>query len=127
MSLFGKLCMNKNSETEQAMPWWLKLALLLMLGLPGFTGWPNGWFVQKLQSTDLFTPEIAHVVVWIAYACIVWLVVLVCAGKHKLLNYLGAAFVLALTVAMLGAILRGLFPLLAGGLSREAVSFKMVR
>ena len=57
----------------------------------------------------------------------VWLVVLTCAGGHKLLNYLGAAFVLALTVAMLGAILRGVFPLLAGGLSRDATSFKMIR
>jgi hypothetical protein len=48
-------------------------------------------------------------------------------GKHKLLNYLGAAFVLALTVAMLGAILRGVFPFLAGGLTRDETSFKMIR
>ena len=105
----------------------MKLVLLLMLGLPGFSGWPNGWFVLQLQATNMFTPELAHVVIWVAYACMVWLVVLVCAGKHKLLSYLAAAFVLALTVAMLGAILRGLFPFLAGGLSREATSFKLIR
>ena len=116
-----------STENKPALPWWLKLVLLLLLGLPGFTGWPNGWFVQALQATQMFTPPIAHVVVWVAYAGLVWLVVLACAGKHKLLNYLGAAFVLALTVAMLGAVLRGVFPFLAGGLSREAVSFKMIR
>lgn len=114
------------TENKRALPWWLKLVLLLTLGLPGFTGWPNGWFVQKLQATRMFTPEIAHVVIWMVFACIVWSVVLVVAGRHKLLNYLGAAFVLGLTVAMLGAVLRGLFPFLAGGLSRDAVSFKMI-
>ena len=67
----------------------------MILGLPGFTGWPNGRVVQELQAARLFTPEIAHVLVWVAYAVLVWLVVLVCAGQHKLLNYLGAAFVLA--------------------------------
>jgi len=119
--------MNPSIEEKPTVPWWLKLTLLLMLGMPGFTGWPNTWVVQKLQATDMFTPEIAHVVVWVAYAGLVWLIVLVCAGKHKLLNYLAAAFVLALTVAMLGAILRGVFPFLAGGLSRDATSFKMIR
>ena len=119
--------MNTHTDNKRAVPWWLKLVLLLMLGMPGFSGWPNGWIIQKLQATGLFTPEIAYIVVWVAYACCVWLVVLICAGKQKLLNYLGAAFVLALTVAMLGAILRGLFPLLAAGLSREATSFKLIR
>ena len=103
------------------------MVLLLMLGLPGFSGWPNTWFVQQLQATGLFTLEIAHVIVWVAYAGCVWLVVLLSVGPHKLLAYLGAAFVLALTVALLGAILRGLFPLLAAGLSREATSFKLIR
>ncbi|MEN8244310.1 MAG: hypothetical protein ABFS43_05365 [Thermodesulfobacteriota bacterium] len=119
--------MNMQSEHKEGLPWWLKLVLLLMLGLPGISGWPNGWLVQKLVATDMFTPEIAHIVVWVAYACCVWLVVLFWAGQQKLLNYLGAAFVLALTVAMLGAILRGLFPVLAAGLSREATSFKLIR
>lgn len=119
--------MKPHTENKQIMPWWLKLVLLLILGLPGFTGWPNGWAVQELQATKWFTLEIAHVVVWVAYAGLVWLVVLICAGQHKLLNYLGAAFVLALTVAILGAILRSLIPPLAGGLSKEAVSFKMIR
>lgn len=118
--------MPKNNETIRTLPWWLKLVLLLMLGLPGFTGWPNAWLVQELQAADMLTPEIAYVVVWVAYAGVVWLVVLMCAGEHKLLNYLGAAFVLALTVAILGAVLRGLFPFLTGGLSRDAISFKMI-
>lgn len=109
------------------MPWWLKLVLLLMLGLPGISGWPNTWFVQQLQTTGLFTMELSHVIVWVVYAGCVWLVVLLSVGPHKLLAYLGAAFALALTVAMLGAILRGVFPLLAAGLSREATSFKLIR
>jgi len=89
-----------HAEHKRSLPWWLKLVLLLILGMPGFTGWPNTWMVQELQAMGLLTPQIAHVVVWVAYAGLVWLVVLVVAGKHKLLNYLGAAFVLALTVAM---------------------------
>ena len=119
--------MNLHTENKKAMPWWFKLVLLLMLGLPGLSGWPNTWFVQQLQATGLFTLELAHVIVWVVYAVCVWLVGLLSVGPHKLLAYLGAAFVLALTVAMLGAILRGLFPLLAAGLSREATSFKLIR
>ena len=119
--------MHLQSENKQGLPWWLKLVLLLMLGLPGISGWPNGRLVQTLVATDMFTPEIAHIVVWVVYACCIWLVVLFWAGQQKLLNYLGAAFVLALTVAMLGAILRGIFPVLAAGLSREATSFKLIR
>lgn len=118
--------MRPRIDDKPSLPWWLKLTLLLMLGLPGFSGWPNEWFVAQLKATGLFTPEISHVMVWSAYAGIVWVAVLVCAGENKLLNYLGAAFVLALTVALLGAILRGLFPFLAAGLSREATSFKLI-
>jgi len=101
--------------------------LLLVLGLPGFTGWPTGLLIRHLQATAMFTPEIAHVCVWGLYAGCVWLVVLFSAGKNKLLTYLSAAFILALTVAILGAVMRGLFPLLAGGMSKDAISFKLIR
>ncbi len=103
------------------------MLLLLTLGLPGFSGWPAGVFVRYLQETGLFTPEIAYVCVWGSYACCVWVVVLLNAGITKLLTYLGAAFTLALTVAILGALMRGLFPVLALGLSKEATSFKLIR
>lgn len=112
---------------KKAMPWWLKFLLLLLLGMPGFSGWPTGLFVLYLQGTGLFTPEIAYVCAWGVYACCVWMVVLLSAGTNKLLAYLGAAFTLALTVAILGAIMRGLFPILAAGMSKEAISFKLIR
>ena len=119
--------MDAPADLKKAMPWWLKLLLLLTLGLPGFSGWPAGVFVRYLQETGLFTPEIAYVCVWGSYACCVWGVVLLNAGITKVLTYLGAAFTLALTVAILGALMRGLFPVLALGLSKEATSFKLIR
>ncbi len=119
--------METHTENKRTFPWWLKFVLLLVLGLPGFSGWPNGWLIQRLQETGLFTVEIAHIGVWVFYACCVWLVVLVSAGPHKLLTYLGAAFILGLTVAILGAVMRGLFPFLAAGMSRDATSFKLIR
>jgi hypothetical protein len=108
-------------------PWWFKFLLLAILGLPGFTGWPTGLLIRHIQQSGLLTPELAHVCVWVLYASCVWLVVLLSAGKNKLLAYLGAAFILALTVAILGAVMRGLFPLLAGGMSQDAISFKLIR
>ena len=119
--------MDAPADLKKAMPWWLKLLLLLTLGLPGLSGWPAGVFVRHLQETGFFTPEIAYVCVWGTYACCVWMVVLLNAGITKLLTYLGAAFTLALTVAILGALMRGLFPVLALGLSKEATSFKLIR
>jgi hypothetical protein len=118
--------MNGQKENSGAWPWWLKLVLLLLLGLPGFSGWPNTLFIRQLQAAGWFTFEIAHVMVWVVYACCVWLVVLVKAGPQKLLAYLAAAFVLGLTVAMLGAVMRTIFPLLASGQSKEAISFKLI-
>lgn len=119
--------MPANTDINRMLPWWFKFLLLLALGLPGFTGWPIGYLTHYLQQTGLFTPELAHICAWSLYTCCVWLVVLLSAGKHKLLAYLGAAFVLGLTVAILGAVMRGLFPLLAGGMSKEATSFKLIR
>ena len=84
--------MNRHDDIKKAMPWWVKFLLLLILGLPGISGWPTGVFVLYLQETGLFTPEIAFVCVWGIYACCVWMVVLLSAGKNKLLAYLGAAF-----------------------------------
>ncbi|MBW1867009.1 MAG: hypothetical protein JRI38_04605 [Deltaproteobacteria bacterium] len=119
--------MNRHNDIKKAMPWWVKFLLLLILGLPGISGWPTGVFVLYLQETGLFTPEIAFVCVWGIYACCVWMVVLLSAGKNKLLVYLGAAFTLALTVSILGALMRGFFPILAAGMSKEAISFKLIR
>lgn len=119
--------MRRSKEDKGSWPWWLKLVLLLLLGLPGFSGWPNTLVIHRLEAGGWFTAEIAHVIVWVAYACCVWLAVLARAGKHKLLAYLAAAFVLGLTVAMLGAVMRSLFPVLASGMSKEAISFKLVR
>jgi len=119
--------MDGHAGIKKAMPWWLKFLLLLILGLPGFSGWPTGLLVRNLLETGLFTLEIAYICVWAGYACCVWMIVLLCAGKNKLLVYLGAAFTLALTVAILGALMRGFFPILAAGMSKEAISFKLIR
>ena len=119
--------MTDTALAKSTLPWWLKLIWLLILGLPGFAGWPTGLVIEQLLRTGQFTPEIAHVCVWGVYACCIWLVILLSAGQNKLLAYLGAAFILALTVALLGAVMRQLFPFLAAGMSKEAISFKLIR
>ncbi|OQY03029.1 MAG: hypothetical protein B6I22_12425 [Desulfobacteraceae bacterium 4572_123] len=119
--------MDKHADIKKTMPWWLKILLLLILGLPGISGWPTGLFVRHLYETGLFTQQIAYICVWGIYACCVWMAVLLSAGKNKLLIYLGGAFTLALTVAILGALMRGFFPILAAGMSKEAISFKLIR
>jgi hypothetical protein len=101
--------------------------LLALLGLPGFTGWPFTALVHNLGKTGLFTPELAHITIWTFYACMIWAAVFLVAGPKKLLAYLAAAFILALTVAITGALMRQLFPFLAAGMSKTAISFKLVK
>lgn len=111
----------------QIRPLWLRLLFLLALGLPGFTGWPTGRLTTQLAGCTAFTPELAHMIVWTGYACLVWLVVLARVGGNRFLGYMSAAFIFGLTVAVLGTLMRRIFPILAGGMPAEAVSFKLLR
>ena len=106
--------------------WWLRLIVLIVIGVPALTGWPLN-FIEKLISQQLaITYNMAHITTWIAYSCCVWMVVLINTGGKKLLEYLAVSFVMGLTTAMLGSIMRKFLPIIAGGLTAEQVSFKMI-
>jgi hypothetical protein len=106
--------------------WWLRFLFLLTLGVPAFSGWPLN-IAEKMALNQLsITENMAHIAIWISYSCFVWIVVLINAGGKKLLEYLAVSFVMGLTTAMLGAVMRKLLPILAGGLTVEQISFKMI-
>lgn len=110
--------------------WWLRFAALLFLGIPVLSEWPLSNIEAAIQ---LFFPfelksvgDISSVVSWIIYSCIVWLVVYSSVGVRKFLEYLAASFILGLTTAILGSVMRKAIPILSGSLSQAEISLKMV-
>lgn len=110
--------------------WWIRLFCLLVLGIPALSGWPLNSLahsVDALLPFELETAgEIANVLSWTLYACVVWLVIFSSVGAQKFLEYMAAAFIVGLTTALLGSVMRKAFPLLAGSASGDEISLKMV-
>jgi hypothetical protein len=103
----------------QLRPAWLRLALLVAIGLAPMSGWSNfriAWLPDPLS----------FVVAWAAYSVFIWLLTLLNVGFDRMLAFLSAPFVLALTTCLLGASMRKLFPFLAGGATQEEMSLRMV-
>jgi len=110
--------------------WWLGFAVLLLLGLPALSGWPLADVTKGLERLIPFelqnVGEISNIVSWVIYSCIVWMVVFSSVGIRKFLEYLAASFIIGLTTALLGAVMRKAIPILAGSLSADEISLKMV-
>ncbi len=89
-------------------PWWLRLLLLLSVGLPLFTWWP----ATKLQlGLESFLPAgQASFLVFPIITFYIWLVCLPSLGLRQMLDYLAAAFGIALTTVISGAVLRLCLP-----------------
>jgi hypothetical protein len=119
--------MSNVKQSKQIEPWWLRLVILFSIGIPALTGWPVNIATESLKEILHATPEITSIFVWTVYACFIWVVIFLIAGEKKLLEYLAVAFILGLTTSILGAIMRKAFPFIAGGLSGDEVSFKMVK
>lgn len=119
--------MTNSKQIIEIKPWWLRLIILLSIGIPVLTGWPVNIATESIKEILPVTPEMANIFVWMVYACFMWLVVFLSAGEKKLLEYLAIAFILGLTTSISGAIMRKVFPFIAGGLSGYEVSFKMVK
>lgn len=119
--------MINSKQIIEIKPWWFRLIILLLIGIPLLTGWPVSMATKSAKELMPATPEIASIFVWMVYACFIWFVVFLIAGGKKLLEYLFVAFILGLTTAILGAIMRRVFPFIAGGLSGDEISFKMVK
>lgn len=99
-------------------PWWLRLLLLLGIGVPAIVNLPSYFF----SVSD--TP-IKLIAFWAGYACFIWLFIVLNVGIKMLLNILSGAFVLAITTAMLGAGARKLFPFLGGAVAHDDINIKM--
>ncbi len=103
---------------------------MLLLGVPALSGWPLTDVTRGLEILIPFelknAGEISNVVSWIIYSCIVWMVVFSSVGIRKFLEYLAASFIIGLTTALLGAVMRKALPILAGSFSPDEISLKMV-
>jgi hypothetical protein len=99
-------------------PWWLRLLLLLFIGVPAIVNLPAYFY-----SAD--DPPIELIAFWAGYACFIWLFVALNVGIRALLNMLSGAFILAITTAMLGAAARKAFPWLGEGIGHIDVNLKM--
>jgi len=105
---------------------WIRIVILIIVGIPVFTGWPLNKNIRIMMELFLTTEKIAAIFTWTIYACIIWLVVYLIAGGKRLLEYWAVGFILGLTTSLLGAIMRRAVPILAGNQSGEEVSFRMI-
>ncbi len=110
--------------------WWVRLAVLLIIGIPALSGWPPKGLFQGLEGFPSFNledaGEISGVISWVFYTCFVWLVIFSSVGARKFLEYLSASFIVGLTTALLGSAMRKAFPFLAGSLTGDEISLKML-
>lgn len=97
-------------QFQRIRPWWLRLLSLLLVGLPLFTWWP----ATKLQlALESFLPAgQASFLVFPLITFYIWLVCLPTLGLRQMLDYLAAAFGIALTTVISGAVLRLCMPFL---------------
>lgn len=107
--------------------WWLRLAFLLIVGIPILTGWPISILSTHLNSSSTLSTGASELFAWSIYALLVWFIVLFNAGIKKGKAYLIAALILGFTTATIGVALRLLFPILAAGLSNIETVFKMLK
>jgi hypothetical protein len=115
-------------------PWWLRLAALLLFGMPIFTGWPIETIaaygmpfastITTEPATQMFIDSISA---WTLYAGFIWIVVFLNIGAHSFKDYVSVAFFLALTTAVLGLVVRKILPFIDGQTSSELINFKMAK
>lgn len=106
-------------------PWYIRL--LILIGLPILMGLSVDIAIENTKELLHAKPEMASIFTWTIYACLIWGIVFLNAGGKKLLEYLAMAFILGLTIIILGVIMRKLIPIIAGNLSGDEVSFMMIR
>jgi hypothetical protein len=111
--------------------WWVRLMVLLLIGIPAFSGFPlRDLIIGMKVIVPLYLDkvgEISSIVSWVLYACLVWLAVFSSVGARKFLEYLAGAFVIGLTTAILGSAMRKVFPFIAGSLTGDEISLKMLK
>jgi len=115
--------MNKELHLKiaEVKPWWLKLLILLFIGLPPITGYPLTIFATPQNSLH-------NIWIWLGYGCFIWIFILLNVGSRQLLKYLSFAFTLALITSILGALVRKIPALFIeqSAADVEYISFKML-
>ena len=108
-------------KIAEVKPGWLKLLILLFIGLPPITGYPITIFATAENS-------LYNILLWLGYGCFIWLFIMLNVGLRQLLKYLSFAFTLALITSFLGATVRKLPALFIeqSAADVEYISFKML-
>ncbi len=102
----------KYLKFQNIQPWWLKLILLMAVGIPIFSSRPALFMAEHIEK--ILFPGTGLIIAVPLCTFIIWLACLPSLGPAKLLDYLAAAFAIALTTVITGAVLRQMFPLFLG-------------
>ena len=83
----------------RAMPWYLRLFILVAIGLP---------LIQTSILTQWLPKDpLVHIEAFTAYGAFLWLFIALCVGLDKFLGLISTGFVLAVGTVIMGAAVRG--------------------
>ncbi len=105
-------------------PWWLKMAVLMLIGYPLISNRPAGIIAARLEQLLPETP--GSMLAWPIITFFIWACCLPSLGTARLLNYLAAAYAMAITTVVSGAVLRGILPAVFSA-DTSADSFRLLR
>ncbi|MDD3000181.1 MAG: hypothetical protein PHF29_00315 [Candidatus Riflebacteria bacterium] len=89
-------------------PFWLRFIIFIIVGLPLFSNSPARFISQILSK--FFNPEFALIITYPLISFFIWLFCLPSLGLKKLLDYMAAAFAIALTTVITSSLLQYLLP-----------------
>jgi len=89
-------------------PFWLRFIIFIIVGLPLFSNFP-ALFISHILS-KFFNPEFALIISYPLISFFIWLFCLPSLGLKKFLDYMSAAFLMALTTVITSSLLQNLFP-----------------
>ena len=103
--------------------------MLIILGIPAFTGWPINLLAHSgSSSADL----LFNLSLWVGYAAVMLLLVGLNMGSERLAEVLSIASVLGITTALLGGVVRRAGQFVFGGAGQDQdalnalISYKML-
>lgn len=108
-------------QIAKVRPVWLRVLILIIIGLPSITGWPLSLFATTSDT-------LRNMLIWLAYGCFIWLFILLNTGLKQLMSFLSFAFLLAIITCFSGALFRQMVALFNNVSKEESayVSNKML-
>ncbi|MDD3148809.1 MAG: hypothetical protein PHD82_16055 [Candidatus Riflebacteria bacterium] len=111
-------------KLQNLRPWWLKMAVLMLIGFPLVSNRPAGLIAAGLEK---FLPEMpGSILAWPLITFFIWACCLPSLGTARLLDYLAAAYTMAITTVVSGAVLREILPVVFTA-DVSADSFRLLR